>query len=110
MNKLLQNAFVPTATVKKSITLTDLATGEEMQADVYVRPLSFESVAGDIRTYGGDENDAIAQRIAYSIRDEHGAPIFTASQISGEDGKALSPQLTYELLRVIGEVNLLGKA
>lgn len=111
MNKLLENAFVPVATVKKEITFKDLTTGEDHTADVYVKPLSYASAVQDILSVGSDADHAIARRIAYSIRDEKGNPLFTEGQITGADNPAgaLSPALTMELLRVIGEVSQLGK-
>lgn len=109
MNELLKHAFVPVELVKKTVEVVDHATGEKHTAAVYVKPLSFASATEDLKSVGGTEEEAIARRIAWSIRDEAGAPIFTPEQITGEGGKALSTSLTYELLRVIGEVNHLGK-
>ena len=111
MNKLLANAFLPISTVKKEISFIDLKTGETHTADVYVKPLSYASAVQDILSAGANADQAIARRIAYSIRNDKGEPIFTEGQITGADNPAgaLSPTLTVELLRVIGEVSSLGK-
>ena len=109
MNKLLSLGLVPVDLVKKTVTVTDQTTGEEHKATVYVKPLSFASAIADLKEHGSSEEEAVARRIAYSICDESGAPIFTPEQVNGAEGKALSTQLTYELLRAIGEVNQLGK-
>lgn len=84
---------------------------DEFTATVYVRPLSFKSAVSDLRAITG-EGDAIAGRIAASICDEKGEPVFTPADITGESDAARGPlngNLTMALLTVIGEVNGLGK-
>lgn len=86
--------------------------GEDVTATVYVRPLSYASAVADLRALN-ENADAIAERIAYSIVDDKGAPVFTAADITGEatpERGPLSASLTVALLQVIGEVNGLGKA
>ena len=84
---------------------------DDLTATVYVRPLSYSSAVGDIvaaRTNG----DPVASRIAHSIVDKQGKPVFTPEDITGEadpDRGPLDGQLTMALLTVIGEVNGLGK-
>lgn len=84
----------------------------EFTATVFVRPLSYNSAVSDLKAAGGI-GDGIAGRIAASICDAEGNPVFTVADITGEaDPKrgALDGNLTIALLGVIGEVNGLGKS
>lgn len=57
--------------------------------------------------------DGVAGRIAASICDENGAPVFTVADITGEadpERGALDGALTVALLVAIQQVNDLGKA
>ena len=109
--------------VKREITWS--SGGEERKADVYIRPLSYQSAIGDIRAIGGD-GDIAASRIANSVVDETGQPVFKISDITGvnEDGTpvmytdsdgeervrgGMCESLITALLILIGEVNSLGK-
>lgn len=85
---------------------------QEFTATVYVRPLGFQSAVSDVLAAGGRE-DSVAGRIAASICDEAGKPVFTVADITGTssaDRGALDGALTLALLGAIGEVNSLGKA
>lgn len=97
------------APIEKEITWSK--GKEEYTATVYVKPLSYASAVSDLlSTQGG--GDGIANRIAYSICDEQGNPIFTPGDITGEadaERGALDGNLTVALLAAIGEVNGLGK-
>lgn len=101
---------------------------QTITATVYVRPLSYLSAVSELRALGGKE-DAVAGRIAASICDEHGKPVFTPEDITDgpivkdqhgkpvldsegmptRTGGALSGNLTMALLGVIAEVNNMGK-
>lgn len=84
---------------------------QELTATVYVRPLSYLSAKSDLLAMGG-KGDAVAGRIAASICDEDGVPVFTPADINGEadpDRGPLDGNLTMALMAVIGEVNGLGK-
>lgn len=84
---------------------------EEYEATVYVRPLSYQAAMSDIASIHA-KGDAAAGRIAASICDEEGKPVFTAADITGEadpERGALNHALTIELLRVIAETNSLGE-
>lgn len=84
----------------------------EHAATVYVRPLSYLSAKSDLLAARGN-GDAVAGRIAASICNAEGKPIFTPEDITGEadpDRGPLDGNLTMALLSVIGEVNNLGKA
>jgi hypothetical protein len=83
----------------------------ELTATVYVRPLSYRSAVSDLRAVT-DHGDPVAGRIAACICDEHGKPVFTPEDITGDadpDRGPLDGNLTMALLQVIGEVNGLGK-
>lgn len=88
----------------------------------YVRHLSYQVAVGNLHARNGE--DPVACRIASSICDEFGAPVFTVADITGEvqlpaDWKegdpvpesrgSLDPDLTNALLVVIGEVQKLAK-
>lgn len=85
---------------------------KEFVATVYVRPLSYSSAVSDLMSMSG-KSDGVAGRIAASICDAAGKPVFTVADITGEadpDRGALDGNLTIALLGVIGEVNGLGKS
>src|SRR5690625_1534595 len=85
---------------------------EELTATVYVRPLSYLSAKSDLLAMGG-KGDAVAGRIATSICNAEGEPVFMPEDITGEADPERGPldgNLTMALLTVIGEVNGLGKS
>lgn len=85
---------------------------KELTATVFVRPFSYSSAVSDIKAMSSDI-DGVAGRIAASICDAEGKPIFTIADITGEadpERGALDGNLTIALLGVIGEVNGLGKS
>lgn len=94
--------------------------GETMTT--YVRRLSYHTAIGGLNAMNGA--DPIACRIAASICDECGAPVFTVDDITGQVRKpadwkegdplpeskgSLDPDLTILLLAAITEVQELGK-
>lgn len=98
--------FVKDALVKKEITFTDKNSGKPVKADVYIKKLSYHTIVSEV----GHAGDFLAARIASSVCNKTGKPIFTAEQVSGGSGAgALSADLTSALLNAIGEVNSLGK-
>lgn len=105
-------AFTPVGLAEESIQWHQ--DGKDYQAVVYVRPLSFDSAVTDLinRPDQSDNPDAIARRIASSICNKAGEPIFTVGDITGQanpERGALSYALTMALLAAIGRVNKLGK-
>lgn len=85
---------------------------QEFTATVFVRPLGYQTAVSDVLAVGGKQ-DGVAGRIAASICDEDGKPVFTVADITGEsdaDRGALDGNLTVALLIAIQEVNSLGKA
>lgn len=84
---------------------------KDMEATVYVRPLSYLSTKTDLLAMNG-KGDALAGRIAASICDAEGNPVFTPEDITGHADPARGPldgNLSMALLNVIGEINGLGK-
>lgn len=95
--------------IKKEITWKQGDT--EHTATVYVRPLGYQSAVSDLIS-GVGKQDGVAGRIAVSICDEAGNPVFTVGDITGAadpERGALDGNLSMALLTVIGEVNQLGK-
>ena len=110
------------AAVKRSISWKH--NGEEFDADVFVRQLSYQSAVTDARALSTD-GDLAAARIAHCICDDSGKPIFKISDITGieDDGSPvlhevdgemvprgqLNSELGTALLVAISEVNEMGK-
>ena len=95
--------------VEKEITWKQ--GGKELTATVYIRPLGYYTAMTDVMAAHG-HIDGVAGRIAASICDEEGKPVFTPADITGEadpERGALDGQLTIALLLAIQEVNDLGK-
>lgn len=87
--------------------ITWISGGESHTATVFVRPLSYASAVA-----GAGRSDAVAARIAASIFDDKGQPVFEPDDITGagEHRSCLCESLTIALLNVIGEVSgLTGK-
>ncbi|MHC5351693.1 phage tail assembly chaperone family protein, TAC [Metapseudomonas furukawaii] len=106
---LMQAGAFTGAPVEKEITWKQ--GGKELTATVYVRPLGYASAIADIQTWAG-KVDGPAARIAASICDEQGKPVFTAADITGDadpERGALDGNLTVALLKAIADVNSLGK-
>ena len=85
---------------------------EELSATVFVRPMGYHAATSDVLAIGG-KVDGVAGRIAASICDEDGKPVFSPADITGEadpDRGALDGALTVALLVAIQQVNDLGKS
>lgn len=85
---------------------------EELSATVFVRPMGYHAATSDVLAIGG-KVDGVAGRIAASICDEEGKPVFTPADITGEadpERGALDGALTVALLVAIQQVNDLGKS
>lgn len=94
--------FVPTQPVKKEITW-HTPSGEQT-AIVFVRLKSYLSVMAEIKN--GGQGDAAAARIASSIVDEKGLPIFSVSDIVGDEAHGpMGESLTLALLNAISDAN-----
>lgn len=84
---------------------------QDFTATVYIRPLGYHTAMTDVMAANG-RLDGVAGRIAASICDEEGKPVFTPADITGEadpERGALDGALTIALLVAIQEVNDLGK-
>ncbi|MCU5775232.1 phage tail assembly chaperone family protein, TAC [Winslowiella arboricola] len=84
---------------------------KELKATVFIRPLGYHTATSDVLAHVG-KVDGVAGRIAASVCDEEGHPVFTPQDITGEadpDRGALDGPLTIALLVAIQEVNDLGK-
>lgn len=85
---------------------------QELKATVFIRPMGYHSAMTDVMAANG-RVDGVAGRIAASICDEAGHPVFSPADITGEadpERGALDGQLTIALLLAIQEVNDLGKS
>lgn len=97
--------------VKKELTWTNPA-GVEVSFDVYIKPYTFADV---IESFDPDSDrvENAAKNIASSVCNERGEPIFSISDITGEDPEtgeksekgALSSSMALLLLAAIGEAN-----
>ncbi|MDF2792760.1 MAG: phage tail protein [Pseudomonas orientalis] len=84
---------------------------DELTATVFIRPLGYQAAISDVTALNG-KHDSLAGRIAASVCDENGAPVFTVADITGDADPqrgALDGRLTVALLAAIFEVNNLGK-
>lgn len=84
---------------------------EQFTATVYIRPMGYHTATSDVLAHGG-KVDGVAGRIAASVCDENGKPVFTPADITGEadpERGSLDGGLTIALLVAIQEVNDLGK-
>lgn len=124
MDALSKNGGFAGGPVKRRVEWYDHNTKERVNADIWVRPLSFYTVMQDAESDA--KQSLVARRIAASICDEDGAPIFRVADITGinddgtpimvkdENGKKvergpLNKELTDNLLAAIAEVSGLGK-
>ncbi|WP_333781771.1 phage tail assembly chaperone family protein, TAC [Pseudomonas tohonis] len=97
------------ALVEREITWRQGAA--EHRVTVFVRPLSYLTTVTDLRA-SRDDSDPVAARIAASICNAEGKPVFTVGDITGDANPERGPlndQLALALLVAIGEVNQLGK-
>ncbi|WP_440468109.1 phage tail assembly chaperone family protein, TAC [Pseudomonas sp. YH-1] len=112
------------APVEKEITWKQKDSAEEFKATVFVRPLGYRTAVSDVLAHTG-KVDGVAGRIAASICDQDGNPIFSVLDIThgpldqealAEDPEstkrlgALDGNLTVALLVAIQEVNAPGKS
>jgi hypothetical protein len=86
--------------------------GKKFKAKTFIRPEGYHSATSDVMAIGG-KIDGVAGRIAASVCDEDGKPIFTVADITGQADPsrgALDGNLTIALLVAIKQVNDLGKS
>lgn len=95
--------------VEKDITWMQGET--ELTATVFIRPMGYHNAVSNVLSAVG-KIDGVAGRIASSICDENGDPVFTVADITGEadpERGALDGALTVALLVAIQQVNDMGK-
>ncbi|MCS2155465.1 phage tail assembly chaperone family protein, TAC [Scandinavium sp. H11S7] len=95
--------------VEKEITW--MQGEEELTATVFIRPMGYHNAVSNVLSAVG-KIDGVAGRIASSICDENGEPVFTVADITGEadpERGALDGALTVALLVAIQQVNDMGK-
>lgn len=88
------------------------ADGEELEAFVYVRRLSYHTLTEGYKAAAAADADPLAARIASCICDAEGRPVLTAGDVNGAADPERGPlcaALTEALLAVIGRVNGMGK-
>lgn len=111
LDALKQSGAFTGRPVEKEISWKD-KDGKEHKATTYVRPMGYHSAMTDVMAANG-RVDGVAGRIAASICDEAGHPVFSPADITGEadpERGALDGPLTIALLLAIQEVNDLGKS
>ncbi|WP_313434404.1 phage tail assembly chaperone family protein, TAC [Atlantibacter hermannii] len=109
MDSLKQAGAFTGRPVEKDITWKQ--GDQELTATVYVRPMGYHNAVTNVLSIAG-KIDGVAGRIASSICDENGNPVFTVADITGEadpERGALDGALTVALLIAIQQVNDLGK-
>lgn len=90
---------------KRTIEVAD-ERGKKQSVTIFIRPLSFALV---MRSEPESDKEAamdlLAERIAYSICNETGEPIFTKDQIKGTSDKSLSADLVFVLMTAVNDFN-----
>ena len=84
---------------------------QELTATVFIRPLGYQAAISDVSSLHGKQ-DSLAGRLAASVCDENGNPVFTVADITGAadpERGALDGRLTVALLAAMFEVNNAGK-
>lgn len=80
--------------------------GEKKVVKVFLKPLSFALI---MKSSPEEDKDAaldiLAERIAYSVCDEKGKPLFTKDQIKGTSDKSLGADIVLALMGVVNEFN-----
>lgn len=103
--------FAPARPEKREVTWHVVKDGEpvEYTATVYIRKKSFNTVSIESQAFNA-RADIVAARIASSVVDSKGKPIFTTEDITGtEERGPLCESLALALLGAIAEVNGLSK-
>lgn len=95
--------------VEKEVTW--MQGDKELKATVFIRPLGYQAAISEVKSLNGVQ-DNLAGRLAASVCDENGVPVFTVGDITGEadpERGALDGRLTVALLAAMFEVNNAGK-
>lgn len=90
---------------KKEISITN-GYGEKKSVTIYLRPLSFGLVMRSAPESDKEESmDIMAERIAYSVCNEVGDPLFTKDQVKGTAKKSLGADIVLALMTAVNEFN-----
>ncbi|KXU38709.1 hypothetical protein AXE65_12345 [Ventosimonas gracilis] len=102
-------AALAPAPVKKAIEWEQ--GGQTHKTEVYIRPLSWQAVYNSMSEQeGAPFSDKAAQRLAESLCDQNGQPLYSANDLTGKSGKPLlCTALITALLNAISDVNSAGK-
>lgn len=109
-NLASQGAFAPVEITEEQVTFNNGA--EDVTLTVCIRPLSYKTALSEIKA-SQESQDALAARIAASICDAEGKPVFTVGDITGDSDPERGPlnsNLTMALLSAIGKASGLGKS
>jgi hypothetical protein len=113
LNDLKQRMAFVGAPVLKTVKYTH--DDEELEFDVYIRKLSYQSAMNDSDSFKDKPNSFVAGRIASCVLDEQAKPLFeSVDQILGigdyAESGALNDRLTFALFSAVTEVNSTGKS
>ena len=100
-------AFAPARPEKREIVWHTKKDGETVKhtANVYVRKLSFATLSTESVSPNYRDN-VLAARIAASIVDSNGKPVFTAADLVGNETRGpICESLGMALLAVVAETN-----
>lgn len=90
---------------KRTIEITS-ENGEKQIVTVFIRPLSFALV---MRSEPENDREAtldlLAERVAYSVCNEKGSPLFTKEQIKGTADKSLGADIVLALMAAVNTFN-----
>lgn len=104
-----QGAFAPSEIAEEQVTFNNGT--EDVTLTAYIRPLSYRTALSELSA-ARESQDALAARIASSVCDADGKPVFTIGDITGDADPERGPlnnELTMALLEAIGRVSGLGK-
>lgn len=90
---------------KQTIEISD-NKGEKQSVNIYLRPLSFALVMRSAPETDPEATmDLLAERIAYSVCNEEGNPIFTKEQVKGTSDKSLGSDIVLALMTAVNSFN-----
>lgn len=103
--------FAPARPEQREVTWLGVKDGKPLEctATVYIRKKSFNTVSIESQAFNA-KADVVAARIAASVVNANGKPIFTIDDIIGTDERGpMCESLSMALLGAIADVNGYGK-
>ncbi|MEN3158296.1 phage tail assembly chaperone family protein, TAC [Alkalimonas sp. NCh-2] len=101
-------AFMPARPEKREIewfVMKEDGSKKDFKATIYVRKLSFATLSAESMSMNYRDN-VIAARIAASVVDAKGKPVFTADDLIGNEERGpICESLGLALLKAVAEVN-----